>query len=227
MTILAIETSTEMCSVALKQHKTLYTKHAVVGRGHAKIILNWIDELLRESGCHRSDINTIIIGTGPGSFTGLRISSAIAQGLSVGSNAKIYGSSSLLLFAVTAAYSDKDLLAKSPIIMVAQDAKMGEVYYGVYQYREHEWKVVIPDAVAKPENIPSIDMSFVSVGNAWNLYHSELTNKYSNVVCESRYINILPTADCLIKLFEKQKRSALITESPFPAYIRNQVTHTK
>ena len=84
MNFLAIETSTEACSVALQAGGTILDRHIVEARSHTRVLLPCITDLLQEADIGVADLDTIVLGNGPGSFIGMRIGASVAQGLAYG-----------------------------------------------------------------------------------------------------------------------------------------------
>ncbi|MGO3800463.1 MAG: tRNA (adenosine(37)-N6)-threonylcarbamoyltransferase complex dimerization subunit type 1 TsaB, partial [Vibrio casei] len=93
--ILALDTSTENCSVALMINDQMFTRSEVAPRDHTKKILPMVDEVLKEAGISLHDLDALAFGRGPGSFTGVRIGIGIAQGLSFGAELPMIGISTL------------------------------------------------------------------------------------------------------------------------------------
>lgn len=125
MHLLAIETSTEVCSVALLSGQSLIARHEVAPRRHAELVLPWIDSLLAEVGLHRSALDLIAVGIGPGAFTGVRLAVALGQGLALGLDRPLFGISTLDVLAAGA-------LQPGPVL-ACLDARMGEIYVAEYQ----------------------------------------------------------------------------------------------
>lgn len=125
--ILALETSTHACSVALQMPDHAYSEHVVEPQIHTKVILPMVDRVLQQAGIGLKELDLLAYGHGPGSFTGLRIAASVVQGLAFGANKSVVGISSIaalaqLGFAETGA---RHLLAQI-------DARMSEVYWGAY-----------------------------------------------------------------------------------------------
>ena len=100
MRLLAIDTATEACSVALAGvGYTILERHVVDPKGHSNLVLAMVDSLLSEAGIARDDLDAIGVDIGPGSFTGVRIGVGIAQGLSFGLKLPLIGVSSLMVLA--------------------------------------------------------------------------------------------------------------------------------
>lgn len=126
MKILAFETATEACSVALWLDGEVRERFALAPRQHAQLALSWADALLAEAGIARSALDAIAFGRGPGAFTGVRLAIALAQGIALGLDRPLLPVSTL---AVLAQGADP---AASDQIVAAIDARMGEVYVGTF-----------------------------------------------------------------------------------------------
>jgi tRNA threonylcarbamoyladenosine biosynthesis protein TsaB len=137
--VLAIDTSTEACSAALLWHTgEVSLRCQLLERGHADLILPMIDELLGEAGCKLTDLDGLAFGRGPGGFTGLRIAAGVAQGLAYGAGLKVAPVSSLAAVAWLAARpapgSVPALAGEGAGVLVCNDARMNEVYWGCYRF---------------------------------------------------------------------------------------------
>lgn len=128
-TILALDTATEVCSVALLEGARCIERCEEVGNGHSERILPMVDEVLNESGVALADVDFIAFGAGPGSFTGLRIACGVAQGLawSAGQRVVAVGNLRALAARAFAVRADADL------VLSAIDARMQESYCAVYR----------------------------------------------------------------------------------------------
>lgn len=130
MILLAIDTATESCSAALWVDGKIYHKHTIQPRLHAEIILPFIDDLLGEANILKTDLQGLIVGQGPGAFTGVRIGVGVAQGLALALNIPVLAVSNLKTLAFTAY---QKLNTKQKInVLVATDARMNEVYSAKY-----------------------------------------------------------------------------------------------
>ncbi len=125
--ILALETSTHACSVALQVPGYLYSEHVVEPQIHTKVILSMVESVLNQASLSLKDLDLLAFGQGPGSFTGLRIAASVVQGLAFGANKPVVGISSL---AALAQLGFAQTGAKH--ILVQVDARMHEVYWGEY-----------------------------------------------------------------------------------------------
>ena len=127
MNILAIETASEACSVALSTPEWNLERYELTPRGHAEQVLPWVEELLSSAGLALPQLDAIAFSRGPGSFTSLRIGISVVQGLAWGAEVPVVPLSSLQIAAQVAA----DTGAKAAL--VALDARMGEVFAGVFR----------------------------------------------------------------------------------------------
>ncbi len=126
MRVLAIDTATERCSVALRIDGRTIDRAIDTPRGHADLILPLVRDLLNDGGVQLADLDGIAYGRGPGGFTGVRIAIGVVQGLAFGAGLATVGVSNLAAVAQQVArIGDR--------ILVCMDARMGEVYWGVYE----------------------------------------------------------------------------------------------
>ena len=129
MKLLALDTSSLACSVALCCDDVLVDRHELQAREHTKLLTPMIRAVLEEAGMQLADLDAIVLGNGPGSFIGMRIAASVAQGLAYGAGLKIVPVSSLAAVAAEVfAVSDADEA------IIAQDAHMSEVYLGAYRH---------------------------------------------------------------------------------------------
>src|ERR1700691_5004222 len=126
MRVLALDTATEACSVALLDDNGVIGRYEEPGRGHAAQILAMVDAVLAQAGVSLSMLDGIAASIGPGAFTGVRIGVAAAQGLAFGAGLRLVGVSTLEALAMRA------LDDRTGSALACLDARMGEVYWGCY-----------------------------------------------------------------------------------------------
>ncbi len=126
MRVLALDTATEACSVALLTDDDLVGRSAEVGRGHAEQVLGMVDAVLAEAGISLAKLDGIAASIGPGAFTGVRISVAVAQGLCFGANLPVVPVTTLEALALQA------MQGGMSHALACLDARMGEVYWGCF-----------------------------------------------------------------------------------------------
>lgn len=127
MKLLALDTSSVACSAALQLGETIVERHEERPREHTRILLPMVRELLAEGGISLGELDGIVLGNGPGSFIGMRIAAAVAQGLAFGAGLKVLPVSSLAAVA-----AEVFATGDAGEVLVAQDARMGEVYLGAF-----------------------------------------------------------------------------------------------
>lgn len=152
MKIIAIETSTEYCSVALWLDGVVTEQCELVGQKHSEVLMAMLDAVLKDAGCGIRDMDGIAFGAGPGSFTGVRIACGVAQGLALGAGLPVIGIGTLQAVAQGTG-RDK--------VIAALDARMAEVYFAVYEKRGGEWHAVCEPCLCLPQDTPAV------AGNGW------------------------------------------------------------
>lgn len=222
-TILALDTATEACSVALQYNDQITSLDELSPRTHTQRILPMVDELLKEKGLILSDIDYIAFGRGPGSFTGVRVGVSVAQGLAFGADLPVVAVSNLLAMAEQAY---QQLGATEVVSLI--DARMNEVYFAQFSRTAEGWQERVKEQVCSPENAISqiiADQNVVIVGTGWAAYPQFEQANLNLILSDIRLPSaqfILPVAEMAILRGEIQ--SALDIE---PVYLRNEVTWQK
>lgn len=204
-TILAIESCTGVCSVALSINNKKYSVFADNSKS-SSLLLGMCEDVFNQAKIKLTDIDIIAYTKGPGTFTGVRMCIACVQGLVLASEVKSMGISTLELMSYMAQKEfEKDKVA------VAIDARMAEVY----------WSHNGEEKLLKPENVPVLDDSFIGVGSGWVEYEKVLseTSKITN------YQNYQLHAEQLIDLVNEEYLDKLNNEieNIQPVYLRNNV----
>ncbi|VFP86467.1 tRNA (adenosine(37)-N6)-threonylcarbamoyltransferase complex dimerization subunit type 1 TsaB [Candidatus Erwinia haradaeae] len=176
MKILAFNTSTEYCSVALQQaHKKLsYVK--LCTHKHTQYILPLIQKILQKSNISLHELDVLAVSRGPGSFVGVRVGIAIAQGLALGSDIPLVGISSFQILA-QAAWSK--LLSSR--VLIAMNTNIGHIYWSEYQRNylgnwQHQYHETIMKPIDILERMKTLTGKWTCVGTGWKSY-PELTEK--------------------------------------------------
>lgn len=152
MRILALDTSTEYCSVALWHDGAIVERCDLAVQKHSEMLIAMVDDLLQAAGCKLHALDGIAFGKGPGSFTGVRIACGAAQGLAFGASLPVAGICTLEALAENS--------GKEKVIAVL-DARMGEIYHAAYEKRDGAWAVLSEPRLCKPEEAPPLP------GNDW------------------------------------------------------------
>ncbi|BGI50991.1 MAG: tRNA (adenosine(37)-N6)-threonylcarbamoyltransferase complex dimerization subunit type 1 TsaB [Arsenophonus endosymbiont of Ceratovacuna japonica] len=219
--ILAIDTSTEACSVAIWRDGKIFNKFIFSPRMHTHKILPMIEQCFIDSNLNLQHINVLAFGRGPGSFTGVRISVGIIKGLAFGANLPIISISSLLIIA-QGAYRQ---LGEKKII-VAMDAKMGDIYSACYELKSNGyWSGEETEKVLKPEQflnkINNLNGKWITVGTGWKIYPIlKMTNLHllESIICLPDAQDILPLA-----LQAWQDGKIINAEEAHPVYLHNKI----
>ena len=217
--ILAIETSTAACSIALSVGESRFSRYSEEPRSHTRLIMAMVDAVLVEAGITVAMLNAIAVTVGPGSFTGLRIGFATAQGLAFGAQLPVIAVSTLQVMAQTYRRKYKDNDQHSGVLMPLLDARMGEFNCGAYQLNsDGQYETVIADQLLDAEAAEQLIGRLspqVIVGDALDLVNSTALQQYS-------YQSLYPDAlDLLeIALLKQARNEAVDIGSVELVYLR-------
>lgn len=226
-TILAIETSTNACSVAISVGKELVAEKVEIGQSiHSRQLLNMVDKSMSAAGINREALDVIAVSKGPGSFTGLRIGIGVAQGMAFSLGLPMVSVDSLKCVIDPGA-------VQSSCVLSAIDARMSEVYWAVYRCHDETVELVGDIQLSAPNEISlqrycdefdQADLAkAMSVGNAWEIYSGELEGGVSSLVQKSEWL--YPQAKNLLRFAHRDFLLGLVQDpaSFEPLYVRNDV----
>ncbi|MBU3023336.1 tRNA (adenosine(37)-N6)-threonylcarbamoyltransferase complex dimerization subunit type 1 TsaB [Aestuariibacter sp. A3R04] len=219
MKLLAIDTATEACSVAVYAGSSVIANFEICPQQHSQRLLPMVDALLTEASLSLADLDGLIYGRGPGSFTGVRIATGMIQGLSLGTGLKVAGVSTLAAMAQQALDD-----TQTSCVACAIDARMGEVYFAVYQNVDGVATLVDQEIVCPPEQAAGLlPAAYVAVGTGWKAYEA-LSSQLDSApqVLYPRAEFMLPLGRVL---FETGRVS--LPEEVEPVYLRDKVTWKK
>ena len=224
MNILAIETATDACSCALEHSGTAVARHVVEPRRHTELLLPMIDAVLAQAGAGLGALDAIAFGRGPGSFTGLRIACSVAQGLAFGADLPLVAVSTLQVVAAGMHRSQG-----TPRVLVALDARMGEVYWGGFEWDGVTMVPVFEESVRPPHAVPVPAAGmWAAAGAGWSAHRGALVERTTDrlghaphPVDESR----LPDALDMLAPAKLALESGLAVapEDASPVYLRTRV----
>lgn len=219
MKILALDTSTENCSAALWLDGAVASREVLAGQRHSELILPMVRELLAEAGITLRELDGIAFGSGPGSFTGLRIGCGVAQGLALGAELPVVGICTLLALAQGSG-ADR--------VIACLDARMGEVYHAVYERSANGWQIVREPRLCAAQDAPPVDGNeWTGCGSGFAAYGEALLHRYSGQLVAVRG-EMLPQARDIAVLAEPLFAQGLGVDAAeaAPLYIRDKVALT-
>jgi len=217
--ILALDTSTEYCSVAILREDECLADGVHAGQRHSQLLLPMIDSLLARAGLALADIDAIAYGEGPGSFTGLRIACGVAQGLALGIGCPVVGVGTLLALAAQ---------ANAPRAACCLDARMHEVYFAAYRRVGDAWETEHAPGLYVPEAVPRLsEGEWTGCGNGYAAYPQALAD-----ACGGKLKTIFPELWPHAREIASLAAAALgrgegkPAEAALPLYIRDKVALT-
>jgi tRNA threonylcarbamoyladenosine biosynthesis protein TsaB len=218
--ILGIETATDACSVAILTPTQSYNLFIIEPQSHAKLLLSMVDQVCSQAGVTLKDIDAFAFGSGPGSFTGVRIAASVVQGLAFGISKPVIAVSSLRALAQQAfnAHSYEQVVALI-------DARMQEIYYGSYKANEDGLAVAHAENTLKNPAEFTVDAaaSCVAVGTGVAAYAEIIKLHNRNLILDATILH--PRAQEIVQLaLDLYKRGEVLQPSEaIPTYIRNDV----
>jgi len=224
MKLLALDTSGDLCSVALFIDGVIEQRREPAPRRHGELLLPMMESLLESTGIALSALDAIAFGRGPGSFTGVRIAVAVAQGAAFGAGCPTVPVSTLAAMAL-----GEYRRTGRRRILAALDARMGELYWGAFEVAEDASvvaggaeRVVLPECVPVPAGT-----GWCGVGSGWGAYRAALEQRVgtgltavvADGVCEAEDI-------ARIAAVEVRAGRVVAAELARPVYLRDRVTAT-
>jgi tRNA threonylcarbamoyladenosine biosynthesis protein TsaB len=249
MKLLAFETATEACSVALYLDGEIIERHQVAPRLHAEYALPWAEELLAQAGIKRSQLDAIAVSRGPGAFTGVRLAIALAQGIALALHKPVVAISTLMAIAAALPAPLREHGNSTPPhaaegegphgsesssdapqrILAAIDARMGEVYAGAFERHGDRLIALSAEAVAAPGQVvlPDANGNWYGAGTGFAAANNALQLHLGSQLLDVD-AGILPHAADVARLAVAayQRGEALAPERVEPAYLRNNVALT-
>lgn len=224
MKLLALDTATEQCSAALWLEGVVSTREAQRPSGHGELILSMIDGLLSAAQLSLRELSAIAYGRGPGAFTGVRLAVGVAQGLGFAAGVPLLPISDLR--AVAAQALGAPGAEGSSRVLVCQDARMGEVYWGCFESRAGELMPLGSEAVDAPEAVavPAAwaGQAVLGAGSGFEA-HSSLRQRLEREL-SAVWPQLRPHAREMVWLASREDLSAALRpDQALPVYLREQV----
>ncbi len=231
MKLLAIETSTEACSVALWIDGQVRERHELAPRRHTDLVLPWCDALLAEAGIGKRALDAIAVGRGPGAFTGVRLAVALVQGMALALDRPVLAISTLAALAFPALALPKPDASGEARVLAAIDARMGELYLGVFsadatqglQPLGAEWmarpeSTILPEASAGP---------LIGVGSGFAAAEGMLATRLADCLVRIDASALPHAADVArLAVVAWARGEAIAADRLEPAYLRDKVALT-
>lgn len=218
LNLLAVETSTELCSVALLRGGELFVEEAMAQNRHSEMLLPMIRKLLDRARLSAAQMDAFGFGQGPGSFTGIRIACGVTQGLAFASNRPVVPVSSLLALAEQ---------SNEGRVIAALDARMGEAYLAAYARNGEDWDEVIAPRLAANGSLPALPgRRWAATGSGFDR-HPWLRDAYRDSV-EMRFEGDLPRAGAVARLAARRfaRGGGIPAGDAAPLYLRDKVALT-
>ncbi len=221
-TVLAIDTATEVCSVAVLHGDQPVELAETVGQRHSERALPMIDAALSKAGVSLGDVDVFAFGAGPGSFTGLRIACGIAQGLAFGKRKLVVPVGSLRALAAQAF----SMVSEGELLLAAIDARMNEAYCAIYR-RDEQMSEARAPALERPQALGRLAVAGevdIIAGNALAVFAAVWPHDRSWVVLP----DVTPSAATIARLARADavRGLAVAPEHATPIYVRDHVAQT-
>lgn len=221
MNILAIDTSTKTTVLGLQTRGEIIDRTKSTGKSHSREILPDVSTLVSDAGLTLAELDAIVFGQGPGSFTGLRIAAGVVQGLGYGLDLPVVPVSTLATLAQTRA-ADADSR-----VLVALHARAEEVYFGTYGFTGGFAVPLAAEGVCDVRELPAMNPgNWYGLGDAWHL--RKLIEAATGIRLAGVEERTIPGVTDLLDLGSQalaEGRSVSALEVT-PVYLREQVAST-
>lgn len=226
--ILALDSSTDACSVALYQDGQVTSLFELASKSHTQRLLPMVDQLLSEQQLPLSSVDAIAFGRGPGSFTGLRICLGVVQGLAFGAQKPVIPVSTLAAMAL--AYYQRQPQSSLPCL-VALDARMDEIYWALYGRGEacltprllNTEEVMSPALVAEDKQLLEFKGQFAALGQGW--HYSQLDVVRPEICQQDVYPQAEQIAWIAAEAWARGDHQTIMEAEP--VYLRDKVSWQK
>lgn len=218
MNLLALETSTELCSAALLRGDELFVEEMLAPNQHAERLAPMVRRLLARAGLAPADMDAFAFGQGPGSFTGLRIACGMAQGLALGTSRPVIPVPSLVALAEQ---------ANASRVVVGLDARMGETYLAAYSRMGGDWQAAIAPGLFAQDALPALPgHDWVATGSGFDAF-DWLRGAYARQT-GNRIEGDLPRAGSVARVAARclARGESVAPEEAAPLYLRDKVAMT-
>lgn len=216
MKILALDTSTEYCSIALSLDGEILSREVLAGQQHSELILPMLQRMLAETELTLEQLDGVAFGAGPGSFTGLRIACGVAQGLAFGADLPVTGVCTLEALAHQVGNGN---------VITAIDARINEIYHAAYTRVAEGWWPVSEPTLCLPQHAPPLHgCDWTGCGSGFAAYEEVLRARYEGCLGPITG-DLRPRARDMAQLAAPlfAKGLGIDPANAVPLYIRNKV----
>ena len=221
MKLLALETATDACSVALYLDGEIHEDFRIAPRAHTQLLLPMAEGLLQQVGLRPADLDALAFGRGPGAFTGVRIATAVVQGLAYALERPVLPISTLAALA-QGAYRQYGWQQ----IACAMDARMDEVYWGAYVLDENGLMLLQgEECVCPPAATPTLTGTWQGCGSGWAAYADLLHARHPEVALSPQedWPHAQDVASLAVAALARGE--GVSAADALPVYLRDQVVH--
>jgi tRNA threonylcarbamoyladenosine biosynthesis protein TsaB len=218
LNLLAVETSTELCSVALLRGGELFVEEALAENRHSELLVPMVRKVLERARLTALQMDAFGFGQGPGSFTGIRIACGIVQGLAFAAKRPVVPVPSLLALAEQ---------TRESRIIAALDARMGEAYLAAYARNGDDWDEIIAPRLADADSLPPLPgRRWAATGSGFDR-HPWLLDTYRESI-EMRFEADLPRAGAVARIAARRmaRGGGIAAAQAAPLYLRDKVALT-
>jgi tRNA threonylcarbamoyladenosine biosynthesis protein TsaB len=226
MKLLALDTSTDTMSIAVQHGDAVFAHNGEGGAKASSTLIATIESLMQQAGLQYAQLDAMVFGRGPGSFTGLRTACSVVQGLSFGANVKVLPVDTLLALSQEARILAAQQSLDATRILAALDARMGEVYVGYYELSSTLRSTDAGYSLKKPQNLMD-DLHSQPTLLAGNI-RPTLDAHLSTEALALQPLACLPTARALLQLAPALIAAGGLVDAQYalPLYIRDKVALT-
>ena len=223
MKLLALDTSSDACTVAIMNDERTVNRHAEAAREHTRMLMPMIREVMGESELGFADLDAVVLGNGPGSFIGMRIAASVTQGIAYAAGLKVVPVSSMAALALQVLEE-----TSGDVAAIAQDAHMQEVYFGLFRRAgDGLLEAVAAERLAAQERLPELEAldaaGVIAAGRGWQLYPELKAANAGHITLSSD--RTVPDARFVLRLGRAAyaKGEGLDAVDVDPAYLRHKV----
>lgn len=216
MNILALDASTEHCSAAVWRDGAVFEREARAGQSHSEMLIAMADAALAEAGVVLPALSGIAFGAGPGSFTGLRVACAVAQGLAFPTDIPLAGIGTLQAMAAGCG---------ADAVICCLDARMGEVYHAAYRREGDGYIEVSAPRVCAPEAVPELPSACWTGCGSGFAVHGEALRRRHGEMLEAVIADLVPQARDIARLAAPvfAASGGVRADAAAPLYVRDRV----